>query len=78
MMFVKELSVIFDNTTNSYNSIMLMLKELILKNEPIEDPNILFADKIQNIETEINLISSHLIYLLNSIKENDESFQSVE
>jgi hypothetical protein len=35
----------FDNITNSYNSIMSMLKELVLKNEPVEDPNILFAVK---------------------------------
>jgi hypothetical protein len=43
-----------DNITNSYNLIMSMLKELALKNEPVEDPNILFADKIQNIETKSN------------------------
>jgi hypothetical protein len=48
----------FDNITNIYNSIILMLKELAQKNEPVEDPNILFADKIQNIKTKISLISS--------------------
>jgi hypothetical protein len=41
----------------------LMLKELALKNEPVENPNILFADKIKNIKTEISLISSQLVYL---------------
>jgi hypothetical protein len=42
-----------DNITSVYNSIILMLKELALKNEPVEDPNIIFADKIQNIKTKL-------------------------
>jgi hypothetical protein len=65
-------------TLQIYNSIILTLKELALKDELIEDPNILFADKTQNIKTGISLISSQLVYLLRSIKENDESIQNVE
>jgi hypothetical protein len=56
---------------------MLMLKELVLKNEPVEDPNIFFADKIQIIKNEICLISSQSANLLNSIKENDKSIQNI-